>query len=166
MSHRIDLLCKRLTDEGAKTAAYYRGLPPAQLDQAVYTAGPGWRARDLAAHLASTERNILALIRNILAGGPGVPAAFSVDAFNAEATQAWRGGVLDDHLREFEAARAATVALTAALTDADLDRRGRHPFLGETAIEDMLKLLYRHTMLHERDVRKALETGQALAGDV
>ena len=51
------------------------------------------------------------------------------------------------------------------LADADLDRQGRHPFLGITAVEAMLKLLYRHTMLHERDTRKAIETGAPLAGE-
>lgn len=163
MSNRTALLHKRLLEEGAKTAAYFRSLSPAELEQAIYTAGPGWRARDLLTHLISTEHNIRGLIVSLLAGGPGAPDGFDIDAFNAAAT-AGPAGDCEVQVRDFETARAATAELAAGLSDADLDRRGRHPFLGDAPIEDMLKLLYRHTMLHERDARKALTSGAPLAG--
>lgn len=164
MANRKDLIHQRLITEGQKTAAFYQSLTPAELDQPVYLAGPGWRARDLIAHLVSTERTILRLVQDILAGGAGAPADFDIDAFNAAETAAWSGNAPGALTQAFAAARAATVALVETLAEADLDRRGRHPFLGEASLDDMLKLLYRHTMLHERDARKALETGQPLPG--
>jgi hypothetical protein len=63
----------------------------------------------------------------------------------------------------FTAARAATVALVRGMQDSDLDRIGRHPWFGNVPLEQMLKLVYRHNMLHERDTRKAIETGQPVA---
>jgi len=61
---------------------------------------------------------------------------------------------------QFEVARAATAAMVAGMAEADFDRIGRHPWFGRVPLEQMLKLVYRHNMLHERDVRRALETGQ------
>jgi len=43
------------------------------------------------------------------------------------------------------------------MQESDLERKGRHPFLGITTLEEMLKLIYRHTMIHQRDIRRALE---------
>lgn len=160
MSTRKDLLLKRLTDEGQKTAAFMRWLAGGPLGQQVYTTGPEWQARDLLAHLVSTEQTFLFYTRDALAGGPGVPEDFDIDAYNAEAAAARRGAVPEEFVREFEAARAETVALVRALDEAALDRPSFHPWLGRVPLEQILKLLYRHTMLHERDVRKALETGQ------
>lgn len=164
MANRTDLIRQRLIDEGRKTAAFCQSLTPAQLEQAVYQAGPAWRVRDLIAHLASTEREIHRLIRDVLAGGQGTPAGFNIDAFNAAETAALRGQAPAELAQDFAAARADTVALVETLAEADLDRRGRHPFLGDAPLDDMLKLLYRHTMLHERDARKALEAGHPLPG--
>jgi len=53
-----------------------------------------------------------------------------------------------------------TVNLVRGMSEADFDRIGRHPWFGRVPLENMLKLIYRHNMLHERDIRKALETGQ------
>lgn len=166
MPSRKELILTRLADEGRKTAAYFRALTPAELAQTVYTAGPGWRAQDLITHIASAERNIARLVADILAGGPGAPEGFDIDAFNAAETAARPAPPMEDRVRDFEAARAATLALVASAAEADLDRQGRHPFLGITSVDAMLKLLYRHTMLHERDARKAIETGAPLAGAV
>jgi hypothetical protein len=57
-------------------------------------------------------------------------------------------------------ARQAMVALVEGMDDADLEREGRHPFFGVGKMEQFLKLVYRHNMIHERDVRKALDAVQ------
>jgi hypothetical protein len=43
-----------------------------------------------------------------------------------------------------------------ALTDLQL--RGYHPWFGDSQLEDMLKLIYRHNIIHLRDIRRALKT--------
>jgi hypothetical protein len=43
------------------------------------------------------------------------------------------------------------------LKDSELDIRGRHPFLGVTAMRDMIKMLYIHNLDHYRDMKKALK---------
>jgi hypothetical protein len=160
MPTRQELILKRLADEGAKTAAYFRSLAPADFEQQVYTTGPHWRVRDILAHFVSAEQTFLFYGRQIAAGGAGAPDDFVIDEFNL--TQMAHFLVADPPalVSQFEAARSATVDFIRTLGDADLDRVGRHPWFGMVPLEVMGKLIYRHNMLHERDVRKALDTRQ------
>lgn len=162
MPTRKELLLNRLTDEGQKTLAFFRGLTQTQAAQRIYLDGPQWSAREVLAHLLWTERAFNAYNRDVLNGGPGVPEDFSIDGFNAEQTPQHADISLALLLSQFEHLRAETLALVAQLADADFDRVAFHPFLGHTTLEKILQLLYRHTMLHSRDVRKVFETGQPL----
>jgi hypothetical protein len=65
-------------------------------------------------------------------------------------------------LAEFRQARQETVRFVGGLTDSDLDRRGYHPWFGDGDLRFLLKLLYRHPLLHLRDARQALDAGRAL----
>lgn len=163
MADRKDTLLKRLHEEGQKSVAFFSALTPAQLDQPVYSVGPEWRVRDVLAHLALAERLFSHYNREVLQGGPGAPEDFDIDGFNLTHTAEGRAADPANLVAEFQAARAETLALVAQMEDADFDRRAYHPFLGHTTLDQILKILYRHTMLHERDARKALETGQPLA---
>jgi len=163
MSNRQALILKRLMDEGRKTAAYFRALGDAELAQVVYTTGPQWQARDILAHFVSAEQTLLIYGRQVLAGGSGAPEDFIIDEFNAIQVSGLRGQPAEALVAQFETARAATAAMAAGMADTDFDRIGRHPWFGKVSLEQMLKLVYRHNMLHERDVRRALETGQPVA---
>jgi hypothetical protein len=160
MPGRQDLILKRLQEEGRKSAEYFRALSDADLGQVVYTSGPRWRARDVLAHFVSAEQTLLFYGREVLAGGSGAPEDFVIDDFNAIEVAGLRDVATSDLVMQFEAARAATTNMVAGMADADFDRIGRHPWFGRVPMEQMLKLVYRHNMLHERDVRRALETGQ------
>ncbi len=160
MPTRQELIVKRLQEEGRKTAAYFRTLGDADLAQRVYTTGPRWRVRDVLAHFVSAEQTITFYGQQVLASGSGAPDDLVIDEFNAIEVAGLRGVPAPVLLEQFEAARAATVAMAAQMSDSDFDRVGRHPWFGHVAFDQMLKLVYRHNMLHERDVRRALETGQ------
>jgi hypothetical protein len=160
MATRRELILKRLQEEGRKSAAYFRALSETQLSQLVYTTGPQWQARDILAHFVSAEQTLLHYGQQVLAGGSGAPDDFVIDEFNAIEVAGLRGQPPDSLLAQFEQARAATAGMVAGMAEADFDRIGRHPWFGRVPLEQMLKLVYRHNMLHERDVRRALETGQ------
>jgi uncharacterized protein (TIGR03083 family) len=160
MPDRKSQIAKRLAEEGAKAAEYMRGLESAAWEQQVYLTGGLWRVREVLCHFVSTEAALQKYGQDILSGGMGAPEDFVIDEYNetqvggmAERSPA---GLID----EFTASRAATLAMVAGMADADFERIGRHPWFGRAPLEDMLKLAYRHTMIHLRDVRRALETGQ------
>ncbi len=160
MPNRQEFVVKRLQAEGAKTAAFFRTLTEANFSQQVYTTGPTWRVRDLLAHFVSAENTFREYGLQILAGGSGAPEDFIIDEFNAIQVAALRDASTADLITQFEAARAATIGMMQGMQDSDFDRVGRHPWFGRVPLENMSKLIYRHTMLHERDIRRAIDSGQ------
>ncbi|MGH2523414.1 MAG: DinB family protein [Anaerolineales bacterium] len=160
MTTRQEIILKRLHEEGLKTAAYFRTVSDGDFNQQVYGTGPLWRVRDLLAHFVSAEQAFVFYGRDILAGGEGAPEDFVIDEFNATQVDSFKNAATEELLRLFESARAQTIDVVRGMSDADFDRVGRHPWFGKVPLEQMLKLIYRHNMIHERDIRKALETGQ------
>lgn len=154
-----DHLQQRLSDEGDKTAAFFGGLAPETWEAPVYSTGPGWHVRDVLAHFVSAERSYLHYMRETVAGGPGVPRDFDIDAFNAVQVRALSGQTPDQLLDAFRTVRRQTCDFVQTLGPFDLDRIGYHPWFGEESLRFLLKLIYRHPMLHVRDVRLAMETG-------
>jgi len=146
---------ERLDLEGQKTLAFFRSLTPHQLDQAVYTDGSCWSGRQILAHFVSTEKAFADLIMDVLQGGPGAPEDFDIDIFNQRQVLSLD---LDPPtlLDRFEFLRGKNAGLVRQMQPADLSRTGRHPFLGEASLEEIIKLLYRHNQIHQRDIRRKL----------
>ncbi|MBI3241695.1 MAG: DinB family protein [Chloroflexi bacterium] len=160
MPDRKELILKRLAEEGAKTVTFFKGLADSQWGQQVYTTGPEWRIRELLAHFVSAERTFVLYGHDILAGGSGAPEDFVIDEFNATQVSGLKEATTANLIQQFEAARTEIVEIAQSMADADFDRVGRHPWFGRVPLENMLKLIYRHNMIHQRDIAKALETGQ------
>ena len=163
MSERRDLILGRLSVEGQKAVDYFRSLPGEAWEQPVYTTGGKWRVREVLCHFVSAEETIVFFGKDILRGGEGAPEGFQIDEFNATQVGGMAERTPDQLINEFQQRRADTLALVAAMTEADLDRSGRHPWFGRESLDKMLKLVYRHNNLHLRDVRRALETGQPVS---
>jgi uncharacterized protein (TIGR03083 family) len=163
VEERTDDIAKRLSEKGPETLAFFRALTPDQWRQQVYTTGPQWDARQVLCHFVSAERAFSAIFEAALRGDTTAPESFDIDAFNAREVGAMDGLAPADLLARFEQTRARTLAFVQRLDDADLDREAWHPWFGWDKLEKFLKLVYRHNLIHERDVRKALETGTPIA---
>ncbi len=157
MPDLVQELADSLESEGQKTLEFFQAISPDQWTTQVYADGPAWKVHDLLAHFVEVEGSIPELIRGILAGGSGVREDFDIDRWNARHTGEMTKHNRDWLLAEFARRRAAAVATVRAMQPADLERRGRHPRLGETEIKHMLKLMYIHLQGHQRDIRKALK---------
>lgn len=150
------MLAERLDEKGDKTAAFFEGLDPEQLLRHIYKEDSGWRADQILAHFIAAERGFVDLIDDIRRGGAGSPDHFDIDAYNERTVAALIGIPLADLLTQFRQIRQRSVELVAALSPEDLHRRGRHPFLGETSLADIVRMIYQHNQIHIRDIRKAL----------
>lgn len=149
-------LSERLKSEGEKIAAFFAALTPDQWAAEVYTEGGLWTVRSVLAHFVTAERGFLALFEGIRAGGEGAPEDFSIDRYNASQQEKTSSLTPDVLLAQFTAVRAEMAAWVAGLTEADLAREGRHPFLGQTTLAEMVKMIYLHNQIHLRDLRKRL----------
>jgi hypothetical protein len=60
-------------------------------------------------------------------------------------------------IEQYLEVRGDSIAWVCGLSQSELEITGRHPFLGHTAIRDMIKMLYIHNLDHYRDMKKALK---------
>jgi hypothetical protein len=157
-------LAERLSLEGEKTLAFFASLQPEQYQRSIYTEGTQWNPRQILAHFVSAEAGFQSLIENILAGGQGVQEGFDIDRFNEKEVSAMLELPVSELVDRFSAVRIRTVDVVRQLSDEDLARSGRHPFLGLVPVESMVKLIYRHNQMHLRDIRRAIQEEQQVTG--
>ncbi|RPJ24425.1 MAG: DinB family protein [Chloroflexi bacterium] len=151
-------LAEKLKSEGEKFTAIFAGLTDDQWQMEVYTEGATWTLRNVLAHFVTSERGLLKLFEKIRQGEAGVPDDFSIDRYNAAMQERTKEATPQELLEQYQIVRAESVAWTLGLTENDLDKQGRHPFLGVTPLREMVKMLYIHNLTHYRDMKKALKT--------
>lgn len=159
MATELDHLSQRMTKDGEKTVRYFRDLDSDQWQIQVYTTGSQWTVRDILAHFVSAERSFKRLVEDVSAGGSGAPRDLDIDEFNEREVPKLDGLSPQDLLEAYAQARTQSVRLTQSLKPEDLEKVGYHPWFGEVQIREMLKLVYRHNMIHLRDIRRAIRRG-------
>jgi len=160
MSESPDRLAARMQTEGEKTAAFFRELAPDEWWIMVYEGVVSWSVRQILAHFVSTEKGFHDLIENILEGGKGSPDDFDIDRYNARHVAELEFIEKQELIEQFLAKRQKNIALVQGMQPADLERQGRHPFLGVVPLGEIVKLLYRHNQIHLRDVRRLMGPSQ------
>lgn len=111
----------------------------------------GWRPRDVVGHLITGEQtNWIARATRILDDGTSRP----FDPFDRfEMLERDRDTTLDALLDRFAELRAANLATLASIaSDEDLERRGRHPALGEVTLGELLTTWAVHDLDHVAQV--------------
>jgi len=156
MSDTPDFLAERLRHEGEKTTAFFLGLSPDVWEQVVYAEGRPWTVRQVLAHFVSVEGELFRLVENIAGNGSGAPENFNIDAFNQREVAALEAVPPPSLIERFQAYRQRTADWTARLSPADLEKQGRHPFVGLAPLAEIIRLIYRHNQIHQRDIRKLL----------
>ncbi len=107
----------------------------------------GWRPRDVVGHLITGELiDWIERTQRILEHGTSLPFdRFDRFAHEERDTDA----SLDDLVEHFARLRAENLArLSEVVTDADLDRRGMHPSLGEVTLRELLSTWAVHDLDH------------------
>jgi hypothetical protein len=107
----------------------------------------GWRPRDVVGHLTTGEEtDWIVRTQRILEHGTSLP----FDRFDRFAHfERDESASLDDLIDRFARLRAANLERLAELvTDADLDRRGLHPALGEVTLRELLATWAVHDLDH------------------
>jgi hypothetical protein len=149
-------LAGKLKSEGEKFIAIFAGLTDAQWQMEVYTEGATWTIRNVLSHFVTSERGLIKLFEQIRRGGEGSSQDFSIDRYNASMQERTKNLTPAELLDQYRSVRAESIAWAASLSEADLDKQGRHPFLGMTTIRKMVKMLYIHNQIHYRDMKKVI----------
>ena len=122
-----------------------RGLPEAWADTPDREGG--WRPRDVVGHLITTELdNWIPRTKRLLESGTSKPFE-SIDRFKHVGRD--DDQTLDQLVDRFAGLRAESLAELAGMaTDADLDRKGLHPALGEVTLRELLATWTAHDLDH------------------
>jgi hypothetical protein len=150
-------LAEKLTAEGKRFVEIFSNLTAEDWTKEVYTEGEMWTLRNVLAHFVTSERGLVKLFESIRQGGAGSTDDFSIDRYNAAQQEKTKDLAPAELLEQYKQIRAGSVAWVSGLKDEELEIRGRHPFLGETVIREMIKMLYLHNQAHYRDVKKILK---------
>jgi len=150
-------LAEKLKTEGEKIYAFFAELKDEHWTSEVYTEGETWTLRNVLSHFVTSERGLLKLFERIRTTGEGASEDFSIDRYNATQQQRTKDIAPAELLEQYKEVRAASVAWVLGLQDQDLEIKGRHPFLGETVIREMIKMLYIHNQTHLRDVKRTMK---------
>lgn len=150
-------LAEKLKTEGERMLAFFAELTDAQWVSEVYTEGETWTIRNVLAHFVTSERGLVRLFERIRTTGEGAADDFSIDRYNASQQEKTKDLAPAELLEQYKQVRAESIKWVSGLNDEELEIKGRHPFLGETVIREMVKMLYLHNQLHYRDVKRALK---------
>ena len=153
----ITELAEKLKAEGEKFAGIFSGLTDDQWKAEVYTEGETWSIRNVLSHFYTSERGLVKMFQSIVQGGVGAGNDFSIDSYNAAQQEKTKDLPVAELLEKYKSIRAETITWVMGLKESDLELTGRHPFLGETTIREMIKMLYIHNLAHYRDLKKVLK---------
>ena len=156
MSELTDLADK-LTSEGERFVTIFSGLTDAQWQAEVYTEGTTWTVRNVLSHFVTSERGLVRLFEQIRQGGAGAADDFSIDRYNASQQEKTKELTPHELLEQYKSVRADSVKWVLGLKESNLEITGRHPFLEQTNLREMVKMLYLHNQIHYRDLKKALK---------
>ena len=149
-------LADKLKSEGEKFFALFAGLDDDQWRAKVYTEGETWTIRNVLAHFVTSERGLVKLFEQIRLGGAGASDDFSIDRYNASQQEKTKDLPPQELLEQYKEVRDTSIAWTLSLSELDLEKQGKHPFLGMTSLREMIKMLYLHNQIHYRDMKKVL----------
>jgi len=150
-------LAEKLKTEGEKFASFFAGLSDEQWRMEVYTEGAVWTIRNVLSHFVTSERGLVKLFEQIRQGGAGASNDFSIDRYNARQQEKTIALPPAELLEQYKSVRADSIAWVSGLQDAELEIQGRHPFLQQTTLREMIKMLYLHNQIHYRDMKKVLK---------
>lgn len=156
MKARQEFLSRRLESSRAKTVVFFQQITAGQWSTEIYSEGACWTIREILAHNVAAEDSILRLVLGIVDGGEGVREDFNLDAYNEHKVAQMKDLTPDELLAEFDRVRRVTIKAVSQFDEGDFDKQGRHPWLGVTRVEEIIKLMFRHNQIHIREIRSAL----------
>ena len=149
-------LAEKLKLEGEKFYIIFSAFTDDQWNAEVYTEGTTWTIRHMLSHLVTSERGLIELFEQIRLGGEGASTDFSIDRYNAAQQARSKDLTPSELLEQYKEVRANSIAWVSGLKEAELEIKGRHPFLNITTIREMIKMIYIHNQTHTRDMKKVL----------
>ena len=153
----VNEIAEKLKSEGEKFTGIFSALTDEQWQAEVYTEGTTWTVRNVLSHFVTSERGLVKLFEQIRLGGSGAAEDFSIDRYNESQQKKTQDLPVTELLELYKSTRAETVTWVSGLKESELEIIGRHPFLEQTTLREMVKMLYIHNQIHYRDITKSIK---------
>ena len=153
----VNVIAEKLRSEGEKFVGIFSALTDEQWQTEVYTEGTTWTIRNVLSHFVTSERGLVKLFEQIRQGGSGAADDFSIDRYNESQQKKTQDLPVAELIELYKSTRAETVTWVSGLKESELEIVGRHPFLEQTTLREMVKMLYIHNQVHYRDLKKVLK---------
>jgi len=154
MATNLDQLLNKLTTDYEISIAFFNSLPESIWEEQLYSDGAEWTVHEVLAHIVEVEGSLFHLFSNIAAGGKGVGPDFDVDRYNQTEVKKISSKTRQELLSLFSQRRTKMFELLQGFTPEILAKSGNHPYLGESKLEEMLRVYLLHVNLHIRDIRR------------
>ncbi len=116
----------------------------------------GWTIKDAIAHLAGAERGMTRIAQGMASNtDPQLPEGYNNDEYNARQVAKRQALPLAEIRNELDDSRNGLMALLEGLTAKQLELCGEHPLAGETALKDLLVIIYNHEVAHCKEITEA-----------
>jgi DinB superfamily len=157
MSDRKDKLRQTIQADDAASMAIFKRLSPEQWNQPVPSdEGAEWKARDVLNHVTISEGGQLTVIQRVLAGQGGVPDDFDINRYNRRSVQKQAERTVDDMLAGLEHDHAQVLGALDAVSEADLDKTGRHARGDTLTVEQFFHRITEHRRQHAQELARNL----------
>jgi hypothetical protein len=155
MSHRIHHIKQRLADS-RRFLNEVLDRVGGRDDIQVYSEGAGWNVRQLAVHLAVTERGQVNTIMGVARGEEIVPPDFDLERYNRRSVEKRADMTIEQAREQLQEARAELLNWLDTVSDADLDKQGRHGSLKIMSVAELLTTIATHEETHAHDLARVL----------
>lgn len=157
MSARKDALRQAITADHAASLAILRPLTPEQWAlPAPSEADAPWTNRDVLVHLAISEAGHVGQITRCVAGEAPVPDDFDLRRFNRSSIKKRPDKSAADLIAEIETAHRQMLDLLEKISDADLDKTGRHARGDVLSAEQFFRRCAEHRRTHAEEIKQSV----------
>ena len=153
----VEPVAARLREGRAEIVEFARSVPPEAWSRP--SPNPGWRCKDLLAHLAAGDWALQSGLRVVIAKERLDIAQFgNVDEANARFIAERAGRSIEELIAEVEAEGEETQALLARLEEGDEQYTPDNAPITPTTLGEFLRRFSQHDRYHLSQLRTALET--------
>jgi hypothetical protein len=157
MSDRISQLRETIQADHEASLAILRQLTPEQWAMPVPSdEGANWKARDVLAHLATSEGGQLGQITRLLDGKETVPDDFDLNRYNRRSVEKKAAQTVPELLATIERDHEAVLKALDAVDEGDFDKTGRHARGDTLSIEGFFHRITAHRREHAEQLAAAL----------
>jgi hypothetical protein len=156
---RQESILKQLEKSHTQLTEYLGRLSPADWERPIQDEDQRWTTRQMLIHLVDSQKGMTGQMMRINQGEEAIPPDFDLDRWNKRTVEKNAERTVDDLLAQLQSDYTKLTAFVTSLSDADLDKRGRHSSLVVMSLEEIARLIASHEAEHLQLIMNKLGQG-------